>query len=106
MYRIVIVSPDAPEAEEPLGTKPKFWYGGHRYLFKVSRLNTGEDWAEKVCTVERVNLPPAPVQFRVLCSAFMDWPKDFNPLSASEYDPLVTRPNAPEISLPPRYYRT
>jgi hypothetical protein len=57
-------------------------------------------------TVERVNLPPAPVQFRVLCNAFMDAPADFSPFNESEYDALVSRPNATEISLPPRHYRT
>jgi hypothetical protein len=48
MYPITGIPPDAPEAEEPLGTKPKFWFGDHQYLFKAARKDTGEDWAEKV----------------------------------------------------------
>lgn len=57
-------------------------------------------------TVKRVNFPPAPVQFRVMCSAIMDWPEGRSPFSSSAYDPLVSWPNAPRISLPPRHHRT
>lgn len=39
--------------------------------------------------VERVNPPPAPVQFRVLCKAIMEWPAGFEPCSGPEYRPLV-----------------
>ena len=37
--------------DEPMGTKPKFWFkdeDGQRWLFKFARPNTGEDWSEKV----------------------------------------------------------
>lgn len=37
---------------EPLGTKEKFWFyekgTGSRYLFKIGRAKTGENWAEKI----------------------------------------------------------
>lgn len=61
MYPIITIPPDAPEAEEPLGTKKKFWYGDHQYLFKAARRNTGEDWAEVVCAevAQRLGLPHA-----------------------------------------------
>lgn len=37
---------------EQLGSKPKIWFEleGHRWLFKESRENTGEDWSEKVAS--------------------------------------------------------
>jgi len=41
-------------------------------------------------SVVRVNPPPAPVQFRLLCEAVMTWPRDFQPFSDPEYEPIVT----------------
>lgn len=38
--------------------------------------------------VERVNHPPAPVQFRVLCRLRMKWEAGFEPFSDSEYQPI------------------
>jgi hypothetical protein len=57
-------------------------------------------------TVDEVNLPPAPIQFRVMCRAVMDWPDDFIPFGTSEYDPLVSRQDATVTGVAPRYYRT
>jgi hypothetical protein len=57
-------------------------------------------------TVDQVNLPPAPIQFRVMCRAVMDWPDDFIPFGTSEYDPLVSRQGATVTGVAPRYYRT
>jgi hypothetical protein len=48
MFQIVRIPANAPEATEPLGTKDKFWYGDHLFLFKKARPGTGEDWAEKI----------------------------------------------------------
>lgn len=49
-FHIVSVPSGAAVEDEQLGTKPKYWYyeGEERWLFKESRLATGEDWAEKV----------------------------------------------------------
>lgn len=49
-YPVLTVDPDTVEDEEPLGSKPKFWFRheGRRWLFKEVRPNTGEHWAEKV----------------------------------------------------------
>jgi len=56
-------------------------------------------------TVERVNRPPAPVQFRVLCKSVTRWPEGFRPFSTDEYKSLVAvGAVAPRISLPPRHY--
>lgn len=55
------------EIYEQLGSKEKFWFrhnDGERWLFKYSRLNTGEHWAEKVASevAERLQLPHARVE--------------------------------------------
>ena len=51
MYQIFQITEQDAESVEQLGTKPKFWYRDkdrQSYLFKESRLDTGEHWAEKV----------------------------------------------------------
>ncbi|MGH9608918.1 MAG: HIRAN domain-containing protein [Bryobacteraceae bacterium] len=40
-------------------------------------------------TVERVNPPPAPIQFRILCRLRMKWTPGFQPFDSTEYQPLV-----------------
>ncbi len=61
MYAIITVAADPPEAEEPLGSKGKFWYADRKFLFKQIRPGTGEDWAEKVSAelAGRLGLPHA-----------------------------------------------
>lgn len=52
-FPIIDILPDAPEADEDLGTKEKFWYRRHdnvNYLYKKTRQNTGEDWSEKIAS--------------------------------------------------------
>ncbi len=39
-------------------------------------------------TVERVNQPPAPIQFRLLCQMTMQWSENFQPFSSPTYQPL------------------
>ena len=39
--------------------------------------------------VERVNKPPTPLQFRLLCKMNFDAPDDFRPFSSSQYQPLI-----------------
>jgi hypothetical protein len=51
LFPIIYVPDDAAQAEEPMGTKFKFWYNQPDLgdcLFKCARPNTGEDWSEKV----------------------------------------------------------
>lgn len=38
--------------------------------------------------VERVNAPPAPLQFRLLCNMTACWPEDFRPCSSESYQPI------------------
>lgn len=40
--------------------------------------------------VERVNQPPTPLQFRLLCNMTAEWPADFRPFSGEEYQPIRT----------------
>jgi hypothetical protein len=50
VFEIIQVDPDSLVGDEQLGSKSKFWFemNGHRWLFKMARENTGEDWAEKI----------------------------------------------------------
>lgn len=50
MFPIVPVDLHKAEAQEPLGTKRKFWFNdqGRQILFKAEERGTGEDWAEKI----------------------------------------------------------
>jgi hypothetical protein len=50
-FSIIEVPFDAPDSLEEIGSKEKFWFINseqRRCLFKKSRPNTGEDWAEKI----------------------------------------------------------
>jgi hypothetical protein len=49
-YPIIPIDDNAPELPEQLGTKTKYWLhiDNKRYLFKIGRPSTGENWAEKV----------------------------------------------------------
>lgn len=40
--------------------------------------------------VERVNQPPTPLQFRLLCNMTAQWSDDFRPFSSSEYQPITS----------------
>ena len=50
MFPILQADPNSLIGDEQLGSKSKFWFEheGNRWLFKLARENTGEDWAEKV----------------------------------------------------------
>jgi hypothetical protein len=69
MFPLLAIEDAAPELTEQLGTKPKFWLriGEQRYLFKIGRPGTGENWAEKIaaelCTL--LGLPHASYDFAV-----------------------------------------
>ncbi|CAK0739151.1 conserved hypothetical protein [Gammaproteobacteria bacterium] len=61
MYPTIPLPDDASELSEQLGSKKKFWcrIKEQRYLFKVGRQGTGENWAEKVAA-ELANLLGVP----------------------------------------------
>jgi hypothetical protein len=63
-FLIFEVPIDDAQAEEAMGTKPKFWFRDTRLgkcLFKQARPNTGEDWAEKIAAelAQLLGLPHA-----------------------------------------------
>jgi len=60
-----------------------------RYLLPDLHKLMGANRALPSVTVEKVNQPPAPVQFRLLCRMTMKWPHDFQPFSDYAYQPLV-----------------
>jgi len=59
------------EEIEPLGTKRKFWFKNNdinaKYLFKIGRENTGENWVEVVVAeiCDLLNIPHAKYEFAV-----------------------------------------
>jgi hypothetical protein len=61
VYPVINVPRESAGQIEQLGTKRKFWYDNDRYLFKVGREGTGENWAEKIaCEIaELLGLPHA-----------------------------------------------
>ncbi|NMG11245.1 HipA-like protein [Brasilonema sp. UFV-L1] len=66
-FPIIEVPLDAPESSEEMGTKFKFWFQHPEQgycLYKQARLNTGEDWAEKIAAslCELLGLPHAHVE--------------------------------------------
>lgn len=40
-------------------------------------------------SVERINQPPAPLQFRLLCSLTSCWPEQFRPCAGESFEPIV-----------------
>ena len=51
MFRVFEIPAELADAQEPMGTKPKFWLRHPelgKCLFKEARRETGEDWSEKV----------------------------------------------------------
>jgi len=61
MFEIKRIDKSRRAADEPLGSKSKFWFfeGDRQFLFKAEERGTGEDWAEKaVCQLcELLGLP-------------------------------------------------
>lgn len=66
-----IIEIDSRDAIEPLGTKEKFWFydkkEGFINLFKIGRIRTGENWAEKISSelAKLLHLPCANYDFAI-----------------------------------------
>lgn len=62
-FVVYTVPDDAPATTEQMGTKPKFWFAreGEMWLFKATRSEQGEHWAEVVSAglAELLGLPHA-----------------------------------------------
>jgi hypothetical protein len=70
MYQVVELPDDASDLPEQIGTKRKFWFRdpeGRWWLFKEGRPNTGENWAEKICSelCRLIGIPHAKYEFGV-----------------------------------------
>jgi hypothetical protein len=70
LFQIIQVPDDAIEQTEAMGTKRKFWYEDEHLglcLFKHSRHDAGEDWAEKVAeqVCELLGIPHARYELAV-----------------------------------------
>jgi len=69
MFKIFKIPDDAAFDIEQIGTRRKFWVdlGGERYLFKEGRLNTGENWSEKIASeiCKLLSIPHATYEFAI-----------------------------------------
>jgi len=75
-----------------------------RYL-RLDALKLMQLGSSPAISVERVNAPPAPAQYRVLCKAVSQWPAGFEPFDGPEYEPLVPEVEAtPTIHVSPSRY--
>lgn len=89
VYPIIEVPTDAAEAFEAMGTKRKFWFhrGDGMWLFKLTRTDTGEDWAEKIaeelCLL--LGLPNAHYELAV----WMEKPGVISPSFVGEEERLI-----------------
>jgi hypothetical protein len=65
-YEVFEVPETASERNEPMGSRTKFWFrrGDNPWLFKATRPNHGEDWAEVLAAelAEALDLPHAGYQ--------------------------------------------
>ena len=65
-FPVVSIDPANIIRDEALGTKDKFWitWDDERWLFKESRVNTGEDWSEKVAAeiAHLLDIPAAVIE--------------------------------------------
>lgn len=61
MFVSINLPENSAQIIETLGSKPKFWYGDRTFLFKETRIGTGEDWAEVVAAAiaEELQIPHA-----------------------------------------------
>lgn len=62
-----------------------------RYLAGELRRVKDDILVDAVVRVARVNEPPAPVHFRILCSMKMRWPEEFEPFNEDVYQPIVAQ---------------
>ncbi|MHB9072533.1 MAG: HipA domain-containing protein [Desulfobaccales bacterium] len=69
MFKIFKIPDDAAFDIEQIGTRRKFWVdlGGERFLFKEGRLNTGENWSEKIASeiCKLLGIPHATYEFAI-----------------------------------------
>lgn len=59
-----------------------------RYLCEDVHALQSASGEQAQARVRRVNPPPTPAQFRVLCSLDSPWPEGFRPLASPDFEPL------------------
>jgi HIRAN domain len=77
-----------------------------RYTLGFCPRYLAQDFFKLVCrtpqevkvVVEKVNLAPTPLQFRLLCKLKTQWKQEFQPFSGIEYQSLVPMPVLAEVS--------
>jgi hypothetical protein len=79
------VDPDALEVTTDRGTHIGF---APRYLCRDLRLLRENAPVQAKALVRRVNLPPTPMQFRVLCTFEAPWPDGFRPFAGPDFAPI------------------
>jgi hypothetical protein len=96
-YPIFILDFDSPDVIEQLGSKPKFWFrkqdDDQPWLFKYTRVNTGEDWSEKIASevAHLLEIPAAVVELAMFrgkrgsaSRSFVEKDKGFGLIHGSE----------------------
>lgn len=86
-----------PHDPQAIGLRTNDAFPGDRYLVGYCPRYLQADLIEiiqrcaqpPVVAVERVNPPPAPLQFRLLCNLTGCWPDGFSPCSGEAYQPLA-----------------
>jgi hypothetical protein len=87
-YPVIDVSSATRDLIEPMGTKRKFWFSdadGARWLFKYSRPQTGEHWAEKIAAEigVRLGIPIARVELGMCDGALGACSQSFLPAESA-----------------------
>ncbi len=96
-YKIIKLRVDSPDVIEQLGSKPKFWFrmkeDDQPWLFKFTRVNTGEDWSEKIASelAHLLGIPAAQVELAMFMEkrgsasrSFVEKDKGFGLIHGSE----------------------
>jgi hypothetical protein len=82
--------PENPEDSEALAVRARGLHVGFapRYLLRDLHTLRQANPAHSSLTVTRVNLPPTPLQFRLLAAFEAPWPQDFRAFAGPEFEPL------------------
>lgn len=129
-FEVYKIAADAPEENEYLGTKEKFWFHHHelgKCLYKKARPNTGEAWSEKIAAelCRLLMLPHARQELalyeqqqgtispsflpqngslttgnEILAQIFLDYPENINDLSQHTFANVFGVMNESVVSLP------
>lgn len=86
MYPVIDLGDRPAELPEQLGNKEKYWFrvGDRRYLLKLGRPGTGENWAEKIASglADLLGLPHADYDFALWRGRKGVWTPSIEPADA------------------------